>query len=213
MFIVAMTEITSTLSNLFGGSSDEKKKDTKESEHRDTQTVAGDDGDASKEKESEKEEKKPATDETVKQDSENKEAKTEKQNKTRKRKLKKQGKTDEEATKDDNGDKSAKSEKGKEKKNDEESTQETPSPSVKNATNQTTGITSSNFYLHGSKILNLHFFSYATGRSRSKSKKRDGDDGVKMRTVKVNLTAEVTQLDHNDLTTDLIQKSEAKLEL
>ena len=64
MFIVAMTEITSTLSNLFGGSSDEKKKDTKESEDRDTQTVAGDDGDASKEKESEKEEKKPATDET-----------------------------------------------------------------------------------------------------------------------------------------------------
>ena len=34
-----------------------------------------------------------------------------------------------------------------------------------------------------------------------------------MRAVKVNLTAEVTQLDHNDLTTDQIQKSEAKLEL
>ena len=67
--------------------------------------------------------------------------------------------------------------------------------------------------------MNLHFFAAegspknGTGRSRSKSKKRDGDEGVKIRTVKVNLTAEVTQLDHNDLTTDLIKESEAKLDL
>ena len=158
MFIVAMAEITSTLSNLFGGSSDEKKEDTNESEDQDTQTVAGDDGDASKEKESEKEEKKPATDETVKQDSETKEAKTEKQKQDKEEtaKEKKQEKTDEGATKEDNGDKSAKSEKDKEKKSDEESTQETPSPSVENATNQTTGITSPNFYL--AVNINLHFF-------------------------------------------------------
>ena len=62
MSVVVMAEITSTLSNLFGGSDEEKKEDMKKSEEsQDTQTVAGDDGDASKEKVNRKGEKKSAT--------------------------------------------------------------------------------------------------------------------------------------------------------
>ena len=46
------------MTNLFGGSDEEKKEDTKESGvSKDTQTVAGDDGDASKEKVTGKERK------------------------------------------------------------------------------------------------------------------------------------------------------------
>lgn len=66
MSVVVMAEITSTLSNLFCGSDEEKKEDMKKSEEsQDTQTVAGDDGDASKEKVNRKGEKKSATDETA----------------------------------------------------------------------------------------------------------------------------------------------------
>ena len=58
MSVVVMAEITSTLSNLFGGSDEEKKEDMKKSEEsQDTQTVAGDDGDALKEKVNWKEKK------------------------------------------------------------------------------------------------------------------------------------------------------------
>lgn len=49
-----------------------------------------------------------------------------------------------------------------------------------------------------------------TGRSKSRAKKRDSEDGPKMRMVKVNLTAEVSQLDHSDPTEKQTKLSETK---